>query len=193
MLKRIKGIRDFIDVNDIDDRYLTVVARYIRYLKVPKGTLIFKQFDVCTSFFVMLRGEVSVRVNNSTKIQEVVKMANKKGSKSFKKSDIIALRAVFNKEEAFVGQEVLRLKHGTYFGDNGLIDGLERTCSTIAEEDCDLLEISKFGFEKAFRKPLYKTELLRKSFILNSFQQLRALPEFRFENFFKNLIPVVIN
>jgi len=45
-------------------------------------------------------------------------------------------------------REIMRLGQGELFGELGLITGLPRTCSVIANEDCIIVELTKSAFDK---------------------------------------------
>jgi CRP-like cAMP-binding protein len=67
----LKGFNKFYKFNCLKDEILRSLIPFIRHVHFPKGSIIFKEGDYSTKFYILIRGRISMRVKKGVKVSDV--------------------------------------------------------------------------------------------------------------------------
>ena len=176
-MQSIQSFVKFMKSNGIDQTAIQYSANFIQYKHYYAGEYIFKQNDISKHFFGIIKGTVSIVLNKM--VENTAENMNIKFVDTSIKNGKLHL---------VVEEEITRFSAGECFGQWGLIDNKPRSTGALAYEDVDMFLINKETFDFAFKKPLKKSEVERKSFVASVLKLNTLKSTSVFDNFFKNTV-----
>ena len=152
------------------------LCNFLSYEFCRAGETVFTQGDVGSKFYIIIDGQVAVRVNNAYGNAEDWRAAKLRRQKSVSKKG--ATKSGASKEEPQEGDRVATLQSGDTFGELALVGkgGELRQATVKAELDCHLLVIEKENYDRML-SDLHRNEMDEKSEFLRKVPIFVDIPE----------------
>lgn len=154
-------------LKDLDNAILTDVIRNCAYLKACRDDVVIKQGDTGNSFFIMLTGRTSVFIDTTKTDEEsaaVVDESTEKGPDDEKLESGTGQKK--NLDRSQYGKFILHYEAGKSFGEVALMsEDSVRNATVIADEDTDLLVVSRELFNRSMKAKQEEEYKEREDFI----------------------------
>jgi small-conductance mechanosensitive channel/CRP-like cAMP-binding protein len=129
--QKLANLRNVELLRTMTESELRELATHVRYAPFAKGEVITRQGAEAHWLYIIIKGEVSVRVS-------VININGIQGTKN------LATEATKN---LTVEKEVSRLKAGSFFGEMSLMTGEPRASTVVALEEVECYRLDKAAFE----------------------------------------------
>ena len=152
--------KQYIYIHNFTHENLMNSFRFGKYVRLKKGTILFKQGDKTDYFYLVLSGCIGFILTTY--------------------EDSILKKNPYSRE-------VNAIKVGTYFGEWGLIYKIRRTVSAYAKEDTCLLGFDKFIFKTFYQDNIIFSENNSKRFVLKHIKTFKELNETSFNVYYREI------
>ena len=152
-LKTTPVFKQYIYINHFTNESLINSFRLGKYVRLKKGTILFKQGDKTDLFYLVLSGCIGFILTTY--------------------EDNILKKNPFSRE-------VNSIKVGAYFGEWGFIYRINRTVSAFAKENSLLLGFDKKTFKTFYQKNIIFSENNSKKFVLKHIKTFKEINEVSF-------------
>ena len=133
---KLPVFKQFAVFNNLDSSSLRQLCMNSKLEFVPRGQSVFYQGDPSDSFYVLIKGEISM-------------------IKKLYEENIKTRKTILDKNRSIISQlleddkikEIFRASDGKCFGEWGVLHGSPRSATCIALNDCYFMTISKEEFE----------------------------------------------
>ena len=159
-LKTTPVFKQYIYINRFTNESLINSFRVGRYVRLKKGTILFKQGDKTDLFYLVLSGCIGFILTTY--------------------EDNILKKNPFSRE-------VNSIKVGTYFGEWGLIYRINRTVSAFAKENSLLLGFDKKTFKAYYQNNIIFSENNSKKFVLKHIKTFKEINEVSFNQYYREI------
>lgn len=159
-LKTTPVFKQYIYINHFTNESLINSFRIGRFVRLQKGTILFKQGDKTDYFYLVLSGCIGFILTTY--------------------EDNILKKNPFSRE-------VNSIKVGTYFGEWGLIYRINRTVSAYAKENSLLLGFDKKTFKTFYQNNIIFSENNSKKFVLKHIKTFKELNEASFNQYYREI------
>ena len=157
-LKTTPVFKQYIYINRFTNESLIASFRLGKYVRLKKGTILFKQGDKTDLFYLVLSGCIGFILTTY--------------------EDNILKKNPFSRE-------VNSIKVGAYFGEWGLIYRINRTVSAYAKENSLLLGFDKKTFKTYYQNNIIFSENNSKKFVLKHIKTFKEINEVSFNLSYK--------
>ena len=89
LLKKIPGFIRFIKYNEVKDEVLVKVLPFLKHVSYEKGSIIFKEGDSSTQFYIVVRGRISLRVKKPKKKPNPIEQIKERSPSKVKHSNFL--------------------------------------------------------------------------------------------------------
>ena len=155
-LKTTPVFKQYIYINHFTNESLINSFRLGKYVRLKKGTILFKQGDKTDLFYLVLSGCIGFILTTY--------------------EDNILKKNPFSRE-------VNSIKVGAYFGEWGFIYRINRTVSAFAKENSLLLGFDKKTFKTFYQKNIIFSENNSKKFVLKHIKTFKEINEVSFNQY----------
>jgi len=159
-LKTTPVFKQYIYINHFTNESLINSFRLGKYVRLKKGTILFKQGDKTDLFYLVLSGCIGFILTTY--------------------EDNILKKNPFSRE-------VNSIKVGAYFGEWGLIYRIRRTVSAFAKENSLLLGFDKKTFKAYYQNNIIYSENNSKKFVLKHIKSFKELNEPSFNQYYREI------
>ena len=159
-LKTTPVFKQYIYINRFSNESLINSFRVGKYVRLKKGTILFKQGDKTDLFYLVLSGCIGFILTTY--------------------DDNILKKNPFSRE-------VNSIKVGAYFGEWGLIYRINRTVSAYAKENSLLLGFDKKTFKAYYQNNIIFSENNSKKFVLKHIKTFKEINEVSFNQYYRKI------
>ena len=159
-LKTTPVFKQYIYINHFTNESLINSFRLGKFVRLQKGTILFKQGDKTDLFYLVLSGCIGFILTTY--------------------EDNILKKNPFSRE-------VNSIKVGTYFGEWGLIYRINRTVSAFAKENSLLLGFDKKTFKTFYQNNIIFSENNSKKFVLKHIKTFKEINEVSFNQYYREI------
>ena len=159
-LKTTPVFKQYIYINRFSNESLINSFRVGKYVRLKKGTILFKQGDKTDLFYLVLSGCIGFILTTY--------------------DDNILKKNPFSRE-------VNSIKVGAYFGEWGLIYRINRTVSAYAKENSLLLGFDKKTFKAYYQNNIIFSENNSKKFVLKHIKTFKEINEVSFNQYYREI------
>ena len=159
-LKSTPVFKQYIYINHFTNESLINSFRLGKFVRLQKGTILFKQGDKTDLFYLVLSGCIGFILTTY--------------------EDNILKKNPFSRE-------VNSIKVGTYFGEWGLIYRINRTVSAFAKENSLLLGFDKKTFKTFYQNNIIFSENNSKKFVLKHIKTFKEINEVSFNQYYREI------
>ena len=159
-LKATPVFKQYIYINHFTNESLINSFRLGKFVRLQKGTILFKQGDKTDLFYLVLSGCIGFILTTY--------------------EDNILKKNPFSRE-------VNSIKVGTYFGEWGLIYRINRTVSAFAKENSLLLGFDKKTFKTFYQNNIIFSENNSKKFVLKHIKTFKEINEVSFNQYYREI------
>ena len=159
-LKTTPVFKQYIYINHFTNESLINSFRLGKYVRLKKGTILFKQGDKTDLFYLVLSGCIGFILTTY--------------------EDNILKKNPFSRE-------VNSIKVGAYFGEWGFIYRINRTVSAFAKENSLLLGFDKKTFKTFYQKNIIFSENNSKKFVLKHIKTFKEINEVSFNQYYREI------
>ena len=159
-LKTTPVFKQYIYINRFSNESLINSFRVGKYVRLKKGTILFKQGDKTDLFYLVLSGCIGFILTTY--------------------DDNILKKNPFSRE-------VNSIKVGAYFGEWGLIYRINRTVSAYAKENSLLLGFDKKTFKAYYQNNIIFSENNSKKFVLKHINTFKEINEVSFNQYYREI------
>ena len=159
-LKTTPVFKQYIYINRFTNESLIASFRLGKYVRLKKGTILFKQGDKTDLFYLVLSGCIGFILTTY--------------------EDNILKKNPFSRE-------VNSIKVGAYFGEWGLIYRINRTVSAYAKENSLLLGFDKKTFKTYYQNNIIFSENNSKKFVLKHIKTFKEINEVSFNQYYREI------
>ena len=159
-LKTTPVFKQYIYINRFSNESLINSFRVGKYVRLKKGTILFKQGDKTDLFYLVLSGCIGFILTTY--------------------DDNILKKNPFSRE-------VNSIKVGAYFGEWGLIYRINRTVSAYAKENSLLLGFDKKTFKAYYQNNIIFSENNSKKFVLKHIKTFKEINEVSFNKYYREI------
>ena len=160
LLKSTPVFKQYIYINHFTNESLINSFRLGKFVRLQKGTILFKQGDKTDLFYLVLSGCIGFILTTY--------------------EDNILKKNPFSRE-------VNSIKVGTYFGEWGLIYRINRTVSAFAKENSLLLGFDKKTFKTFYQNNIIFSENNSKKFVLKHIKTFKEINEVSFNQYYREI------